>query len=260
MAAASISVAMARLALFAVVTVGAGLVADASAQTAAAAPADEQLLVLTSAERNCTGSVSTVTLPDRVRPQAGKTGPVKCSYRLEVPELQPGAGMFIPGLVADARIAVNGQVLVDGLRGTPGAVPRGLGSRPQQRRHRRRRVARAVAIACRRRPVGRSQPPASAALMGSRHRSGAGRDGRRHARSVHAAGLDAPSRFAVRLLRPQHPLLGSAHDLDRAALVADQRRALQCLVDFAVRLLRHHAGHLLHPFRRTESGVGSQYC
>ena len=76
------------------------------------------------ARRTCAGNTAEVQLPDYVEAESGDVGPVSCRYEIRVAAGLQGQGLFIPGLIANARIQVNGHALVDGRREIASPLPR----------------------------------------------------------------------------------------------------------------------------------------
>ena len=90
-----------------------------------AAPAEPAALIeLTHAERVVAGSSAAVTLPDTLRAAPGAVPPLAATYRLPFNLEGPlhRLALCTPGLIAHARIRVNGGVVDDRL-GDPLAPP-----------------------------------------------------------------------------------------------------------------------------------------
>lgn len=87
---------------------------------------DDHVHVLDVAQRTCKSVTADVRLPDYMEAEPGDGRPVVCRYRLSVAAGLQGQGFFIPGLVANARVQVNGHVIVDGLRDMTLPLPRSV--------------------------------------------------------------------------------------------------------------------------------------
>jgi signal transduction histidine kinase len=94
-----------------------------------AAKAHDEVLVLTRAERiGPDGRVETVALADRQTLAPGATGPIERVYRWRVDLAAPldDGALYLPGLRAYGRIAVNGQTVFDSRPALGPSLPRSL--------------------------------------------------------------------------------------------------------------------------------------
>jgi signal transduction histidine kinase len=105
------------------------VVASLALLVAGAAHGTTPTVELQQAARSLDGKApQTVSLPDKVgRPAAAKGAPLQPTYRLEA-DLGPTPGrtaIYLPGVFANARIAVNGHVVDDRIRDPLPPAPRG---------------------------------------------------------------------------------------------------------------------------------------